>query len=248
MWTLIHGFAGSPLSWTHLVELARFQRPPLLPTLAGHGRNWRHRNVDSFEGELERLASEIESTEEPRLICGYSMGARVALGLLARQPRLFAAAVLIGVHPGLDDERERAARRELDSGRSRVLRDQGLTAFVDAWEDLPLFSSQRALPAKASAEQRAIRLDHDPEGLARALELLGLAEMPSYQAWVRSAEIPITLVTGARDSKFSEIAEAIRETNPAVGFERIPGAGHNVVLESPAALAELLTRIERQVA
>jgi 2-succinyl-6-hydroxy-2,4-cyclohexadiene-1-carboxylate synthase len=176
------------------------------------------------------------------------MGARVALGLLAHWPRLFAAAVLIGVHPGLDDERERAARRELDSGRSRLLRDQGVAPFVDAWEDLPLFSSQRALPAETLAEQRAIRLDHDAEGLARALELLGLGQMPSYRAWMRAAEIPITLVTGARDSKFCEIAEAIRATNPAVEVERIPGAGHNVVLESPAALAELLNRIERQVA
>jgi 2-succinyl-6-hydroxy-2,4-cyclohexadiene-1-carboxylate synthase len=248
MWTLIHGFAGSPLSWTHLVELARFERPPLLPTLAGHGRNWRHRNVDSFEGELERLASEIESTEEPRWVCGYSMGARVALGLLARRPRLFDAAVLIGVHPGLDDERERASRRELDSARSRLLRDQGLAAFVDAWEDLPMFSTQRELSAKTLAEQRAIRLDHDAEGLARALELLGLAEMPNYRASMRSAEMPTTLVSGARDSKFSEIAEALRAANPAIGVERIPGVGHNVVLESPVALAELLNSIERRVA
>lgn len=248
MWTLIHGFAGSPLSWTHLVELARFERPPLLATLAGHGPNWRHRKVDSFERELERLASEIESTEQPRLVCGYSMGARIALGLLARRPRLFDAAVLVGVHPGLDSQSDRGARREADSAYSRLLRDQGLAAFVDAWEDVPLFSSQRTLSAETLAEQRAIRLDHEAEGLALALELLGLAEMPDYRALMRSYETPITLVTGALDSKFSAIAETLRAANPTIGVERIPGVGHNVVLEAPDALAELLNRVERQVA
>lgn len=248
MWTLLHGFTGSPRSWSHLVEHAQFERPPLIPTLAGHGRDWRRRNVDSFEGELERIASEVERTVPPRLICGYSMGARLALGLIARRPRLFDGAVLLGVHPGVQDERERVARREVDSARSRLLRDRGLAAFLETWEELPLFSTQRALPAKILAEQRAIRLDHEAEGLARALELLGLAEMPSYRPFMRSAEMGITLVTGALDSRFSEIAAALRAANPAIDFERISGVGHNVVLEAPAALADLLNRVEREVA
>jgi 2-succinyl-6-hydroxy-2,4-cyclohexadiene-1-carboxylate synthase len=248
MWTLIHGFAGSPLSWTRLVELAGFEPPPLLPTLAGHGRTWRRRQVASFESELERLTSEIERTERPRLVCGYSMGARVALGLLAHRPSLFDAAVLVGVHPGFDGESEREARREIDSARSRLLRNQGLAAFVDAWEALPMFSSQRALPARTLVEQRAIRLDHEAEGLARALELLGLAEMADYRASIHSAEMPITLVTGALDLKFSELAETLRATSSGIAVERIAGVGHNVVLEAPAALAEILKRVERQVA
>jgi 2-succinyl-6-hydroxy-2,4-cyclohexadiene-1-carboxylate synthase len=175
------------------------------------------------------------------------MGARVALGLLARQPSAFDAVVLIGVHPGLSDEAARTARRDLDANRARSLRKEGVAAFVNAWEELPLFASQRALCEEKLTSQRQIRLSHDAEGLARALEILGLGEMPDYRAAMSSADTPITMVTGSRDAKFSEIAGAIAEENAHVDVELVDGIGHNVVLEKPAAIAAVLERVEGRV-
>ena len=106
----------------------------------------------------------------------------MALGLLVEHPHRFDAAVLIGVHPGLRGEKARRERRGLDAERARRLRTEGLRAFVDAWESLPLFESQREVSEEAIRTQRAIRLDHDGEGLAHAMEVLGLAEMPDYGA------------------------------------------------------------------
>ena len=140
MWLLLHGFTGAPESWRHVAEGASSDRPPLTPALTGHGADWQRTAVASFEGEVMRLASIVAETERPRLLCGYSMGSRVALGLLISRPDLFDAAVLIGMHPGLPDEPARAARRDLDTGRVRQLREEGLPVFVSAWEELPLFS------------------------------------------------------------------------------------------------------------
>ena len=72
-----------------------------------------------------------------------------------------------------------------------------------------MFASQRELSQEALAEQRDIRLAQDAEGLARALDVLGLAEMPDYRAAMASLQIPITLMTGSHDSKFSGIARAL---------------------------------------
>lgn len=247
MWLLLHGFTGSPQSWSRVVSGAELDRTSLTPTLLGHGLDWQSRAVQSFDSEVTRLASLASSDGLPRLLCGYSMGARVALGLLARQPHLFDAALLIGTHPGLPDEAARAERRNVDASRAHLLRHNGLEAFVAAWEELPLFASQRSLPREPLAEQRSIRLDHDAEGLARSLEVLGLAEMPNYRAVIASIDLPITLMTGSLDRKFSEIANALGEENPHVDTEVAQGVGHNVVLEAPAAVAAAMKRVAKGV-
>ncbi|MBW1760398.1 MAG: alpha/beta fold hydrolase [Deltaproteobacteria bacterium] len=244
MWLLLHGFTGSPRSWDRVVDAAGLEQTPLMPTLVGHGRDWQVREVESFESEVTRLVPLASSAGQPRLLCGYSMGARVALGLLARQPHLFDAALLIGVHPGLTNEAARSERRQVDASRAHSLRDEGLEAFVAAWEELPLFASQRDLSPEVRAGQQNIRLGHEPEGLARAVEMLGLAEMPNYRPAIAALEVPITLMTGALDAKFSEIADTIAAENTHVDAEVVDGVGHNVVLEAPAAVAAALKRIE----
>ena len=244
MWTLLHGFTGAPRSWSRVLNHAQLDRSPVVPALAGHGQDWRSRDVESFEVEVTRVVAVASGADRPRLLGGYSMGARVAMGLLAQQPHLFDAALLIGVHPGLTDDAARTARRELDAGRARSLREKGLAEFVAGWEDLPLFASQRNLSREVLAEQRDIRLAQDAEGLARGLEVLGLAEMPDYRAAIRSSEVPITLMTGSLDSKFSEIASALAREHAHIDAEVVDGVGHNVVLEAPMAVAAALQRLE----
>jgi 2-succinyl-6-hydroxy-2,4-cyclohexadiene-1-carboxylate synthase len=246
MWVLLHGFTGSPQSWSRVVQQAELDQTPLIPTLAGHGRDWQRRDVESFEGEVARLVSLISSVAPPRLLCAYSMGARVALGLLARQPSFFDSAVLIGAHPGLTEDSARAERREVDADRVRMLRERGLMAFIDLWEKLPLFATQRDLSPDVLNYQRRIRLGQDAEGLARALEVLGLAEMPDYEPAIASAGIPITFMAGSRDSKFFEIANALATHNDHVDAEVVDGVGHNVVLEAPEAVAATLKRVEER--
>ena len=246
MWVLLHGFTGAPRSWSRVLAHAQLEPPPLIPPLAGHERDWRTRDVDSFDNEITRLLSLAASAGQPRLLCGYSMGARIALGLLARTPHRFDAALLIGVHPGLTDEGARAERHEVDASRARSLREKGLEAFVAAWEELPLFASQRDLSREVRAEQHDVRLAQDAEGLARALDVLGLAEMPDYRAALASLQIPVTLMTGSHDSKFSSIAKAIASEHAHVDAELVNGVGHNVVLEAPAAVAAALTTLEKR--
>jgi 2-succinyl-6-hydroxy-2,4-cyclohexadiene-1-carboxylate synthase len=244
MWLLLHGFTGAPGGWSGVADSASQDRPPLTPALTGHGADWQSRAVDSFEGEVMRLASMVSGGARPRLLCGYSMGARVALGLLVSRPDLFDAALLIGMHPGLPDEAARAQRRDLDAGRVRQLRQDGLPAFVSAWEKLPLFATQRDLPDEALEVQRATRLGHDSEGLARSLEVLGLAEMPDYGPAIASIDVPVTLMTGSLDRKFCEVASALADLNPRVDAEVVERVGHNVLLEAPTAVAATMKRAE----
>ncbi|MFW2389682.1 MAG: alpha/beta fold hydrolase [Polyangiales bacterium] len=247
MWTLLHGFTGSPDSWSRVLSHAELIRPVSAPWLLGHGSAWRSRAVGSFGAECARVQEMSADTGWSRLLCGYSLGARVALGVLNLVPNRFDAAVLIGAQPGLDDCDARSERRKLDAQRARTLRQDGLPAFVEAWETLPLFASQRELPDELRREQRQVRLAHDAEGLARSLEVLGLGEMPSYGPSMGALGIPIILVAGSLDAKFTRLAESLAALHANVDVEIIPGAGHNLILEAPLAIARILKRVEERV-
>jgi pimeloyl-ACP methyl ester carboxylesterase len=170
----------------------------------------------------------------------------VALGVLNLDPRLFDAAVLIGVHPGLDHAGERAQRREDDAVLVHALHNDRLDAFVDGWEEMPLFTSQRGLPDALLAKQREARLAHDAEGLARALEVLGLAEMPSYGPGMASLDVPIIVMAGSLDEKFSGLAQLLAAQHQNVEAEVVSGVGHNLLLEAPKAVAQTLKRAQER--
>lgn len=248
MWVLLHGFTGSPASWDQVVEHMNPREPPLRPTLAGHGPNWRTMQGWSFDDAIHGLAAEIAGTSRaPRLIAGYSMGARVALALVVARPELFDAAVLIGVHPGLAGEAERAERRVADRTRANLLQAEGLEAFVASWEREPLFRSQLRLARELRDRQRALRLGHDAMGLAQALEMLGLGQMPDYGPALARLRIPVILMAGALDAKFSDIARSLARSSAHVREIIVEGVGHNLLLEAPGAVAAALSRVEAEM-
>lgn len=240
-WLCLHGFTGSRECFRALAAGAR-DTTLLSPLLTGHGSPpaaW----ATSFEAEVERLEHWLtERQRGPTYLLGYSLGARLALGLLVAQPDRFAGAVLVGANPGLRSPGERGERKLADGQLRKLLLADGLEAFVDHWERLPLFETQRALDPATLAEQRRARLSHTATGLAHALAVLGLADMPDYWPELARLDLPVTLVVGAHDAKFRRLGEAMLQLFPRARLEFAPRAGHNVVLESPEWLAELMQR------
>jgi 2-succinyl-6-hydroxy-2,4-cyclohexadiene-1-carboxylate synthase len=237
---LLHGFTGSPASWNSVTAGLPPSVTILAPWLAGHGDRL-HTNVAGFEDEVDRIASLLTS-EGPWHLAGYSLGGRVAIGLLARHPNLFSSAILIGAQPGLPSEAARTERRAADERWCSLLRERPLSEFVSEWEDQPLFDSQRTLSGEVLARQRAERLAQDPLGLVRSLTLTGLGAMPAYWESLAEIHVPTILVAGSNDEKFAAIARAMAARMPRARLEIVPEAGHNVVLERPAAVRALIER------
>ncbi|WP_394841533.1 alpha/beta fold hydrolase [Pendulispora brunnea] len=238
---LLHGFAGGPFAWDRVISMLSSERRILRPALLGHGADALEAKGASFEDEVERIAAQVRNAGLHGVhVCGYSLGGRVALGLLARHGHLFARATLIGVNPGLATVREREERLAADERWIERLRRDGVEAFLDAWEEQPLFASQRGLAPEALAEQRSLRRQHSVAGLARAMEVLGLARMPNYWEDLPRMAIPVTLMVGADDAKFLALAHAMAPRLAAATTVVVPGAGHNVVLEKPSAVVQAL--------
>lgn len=232
---LLHGFAGSPAAWDDVVGAWALPEPPLAIALPGHGGGPVR---DTWDDNLAAIGEAIAGCE---VAVGYSLGARIALGLVATGR--CARGVLIGVNPGIGDD-ERAARREFDASWARLLRTRGIEAFADKWEAQPLFASQARVPASLRAGRREHRLALDPEQLARSLELMGLAAMPDYASAVPLHRDRLALLVGADDAKYVAISRTLR----AAAFETIEGSGHDPTLEQPQRLAVAIARCVRVLA
>ncbi len=241
---LLHGFTGAPASWDPVLE--RLDAPDAFaPSLLGHDGTPGPADVQGWDDELDRVARLVRHRfDRPATLAGYSLGGRVALGLLVRHPELFAGAMLIGASPRLADPAEREARRSEDAARARLLEREGLPAFVAAWEALPLFRTQSVLDRDVLERQRAVRLAHDPAGLARSLRVLSLAAMPDYRAALHRVAVPAHVVAGEADAKFRALATEMAAELPRARITIVAGAGHNVVLERPAEIARLLQELD----
>ena len=213
---LLHGFTQTGASWDGVVRELAGRYRALAPDL-GPG---------PWEAELDRLEAQLPAAFT---LCGYSMGGRVALALALRIPRRVQRLVLVSASPGLSDAGERAARRAADEALADRIEAIGVDAFAREWAAQPLFAGQ---PAEVAAAAHADRLRRSAGELAAQLRGLGTGAMPSL--WERLGELPmpVSAVVGEQDPKFRAIAERM-------GFPVavVPGAGHALPLEAPAAVA-----------
>jgi 2-succinyl-6-hydroxy-2,4-cyclohexadiene-1-carboxylate synthase len=241
----LHGFTGDSAS-SHALQGELAERSPdrgfRAYTLTGHEAEDEARpDVATFEEEVERIASQVRRDGlEGACLCGYSMGGRVALALIVRHPALFTSAVLIGASPGLAGVDERMERRDADARWLAILEQKGTVPFVEAWQDQPMFESQRRLPRAVQDAERARKYRHSADRLALAMRVLGLAAMPNLWPALASITIPVHLVVGELDLKFRALGQRMLAILPRGHLHVIERAGHNVVLERPEVLARRL--------
>lgn len=220
---LLHGFASTPASWAPVAR--RLSGEAVALELLGHGGPL---TAAGFDEEVDRLAEALRG-RGPVVLGGYSMGGRLALGLVLRHPQLVRRAVLLGTHPGLPSPEEREARVAADEAWARRLEEDGLEAFCAAWDASPLFALRPTPP----------RDGLHAAGLATALRRLGLGRMPPRWEALRANRVPLTWVVGAEDPKHGPISErAARWTgSPCVVVDR---SDHDVLGCRPDVVAELL--------
>lgn len=221
---VLHGFAGSPRPFELFFPRA------LTPPIPGHGGA---PNATSWTDAVDSIARVAHG---PTVLFGYSMGARLALGVALRHPQVVERLVLESGTAGIEDPGERARRRAEDEALADFIEREGMEKFVDRWERHPTLATL----APFAAQLRPERLAHRPDGLASALRTLGTGAQPSYWDELSRVEVPVRLIAGARDEKFTALARRMSEVLPRAELVVIPDAGHAPHLERPHAFAEAL--------
>lgn len=223
---LVHGFTQTRQCWGPLaIDLAADHGVTRIDA-PGHGRS---ASVAVGLTDGARLIGEVGAVAT---YMGYSMGARFCLHLALANPDVVRGLVLIGGTAGIADAEERASRRAQDIATAGRIRSKGVAAFLTDWLDQPIFAS-----LSAEAQLQAERLENTAEGLASSIELAGTGAQDPL--WDRLSELamPVLLVAGELDEKFTAIAEQMAAgigARAAVAI--IPDAGHATHLEQPRAV------------
>jgi 2-succinyl-6-hydroxy-2,4-cyclohexadiene-1-carboxylate synthase len=161
------------------------------------------------------------------------MGGRVALHLALAHPERIRGLVLESASAGIRVEEERCARVQSDAELADLLEREGTAAFVDRWERLPLFDSQRRLPPDVRSRLRCQRLSSSPIGLANSLRGLGAGTQKPLHDRLGSIAAPALIVSGSLDDRYCNIGRDMAAAMPRAVRRVIPDAGHAVHLEQP---------------
>jgi 2-succinyl-6-hydroxy-2,4-cyclohexadiene-1-carboxylate synthase len=220
-------------------KLAAVTNAPLAaPDLPGHGRS----RIDpiAMTTAVAAVATLLAELPKPPLLLGYSQGGRVALQLALADPKLVRALVLVSASPGLA-EPDRRVREIADNALADRIEQIGIERFIDEWLANPTTSTQRVSPADKAAD-RALRLENTATGLAAALRGMGQAAVVDSSAALASLPLPVVCIAGERDEKYAAAAWDMarsRNERPVI----IARAGHNVILEAPQAVADVLNEL-----
>jgi 2-succinyl-6-hydroxy-2,4-cyclohexadiene-1-carboxylate synthase len=185
---------------------------------------------------FEATARSIGIAGRRSIYAGYSMGGRLCLRLALDQPELVRGLVLVSASPGIADAAERVARVEADELLAAGIERDGVDAFLERWLSQPMFAG---VPNDAPGLSDRRRLT--PEFLAACLRRLGAGVMEPMWHDLPRLTMPIMLVTGNRDAKYTIIANRMLERmHPGVTHIKLDG-GHALPLEQPAVLGGLIT-------
>lgn len=119
-------------------------------------------------------------------VVGYSMGGRIALALMKTSCDVLASVILESCNLGCatDEEQQEAAKR--NSAWVNRIREEGMEEFVNYWETLPLFETQKELGFDKILHFS--RAANDPECMALCLEGAGKQAMPLSSETLASIE------------------------------------------------------------
>ncbi len=253
----LHGFAGlvsdfEQLKCTLTSELSLAWTVPPLPF---HELRRPDSGDAGAPGEIETDAFDssqwaqalvrfqvMPRSREPWILLGYSMGARLALHVLAASQMLKcppAGIVLVSGSPGLADPRQREERAAVDRARARALVELGTLSFLEQWDRQPLLASQTAALGSVAELRRAERAKYEARCLARALVELSPGRLAEMGAVSRQYPGPVLLVTGAQDEKYDAIARAWLPTL-RLGCHQVVSGGHAPHVECPDELARCI--------
>jgi 2-succinyl-6-hydroxy-2,4-cyclohexadiene-1-carboxylate synthase len=243
---LLHGFSSSAAGWGMLLEeLATPGIRIIALDMLGHGQSDapddpKRYSMEDCQADIIGVLQTLGMKQGEAILLGYSMGGRIAL--YCGFSRYFRALILESASAGIANPVERGKRRVSDRALANYIEHEGIEAFVNHWEDLPLFASQHNLPAEHWDAQRVQRLNNRAHGLANSLRGIGIGVQPVLEQNLSWLTIPVLLITGKLDNKFCTIGQYMAQQLPPqeTQLQIVPEAGHAVHLEQPERFVTLV--------
>jgi 2-succinyl-6-hydroxy-2,4-cyclohexadiene-1-carboxylate synthase len=222
----IPGFMQRGDAWRPVAELLPERYPSRLLDHAEH----------SFEGRMGEIRAAV-GAPAPSVLVGYSLGGRLALRAALRSPESLDAVVVVGATAGIEEGPMRAQRVEADEKLASWIEAMPIEDIVGLWERQPLFADQSESLVEA---QRPGRLSQDPRSLALLLRTAGQGALEPVWHELRTLELPLLAIAGARDEGYTAAAKRLAGAAPNARAAIVEDAGHAAHLQRPEEVAGLI--------
>lgn len=226
---ILHGFTGSTNTFRFLKQyLPHYQHIRI--DLPGHGRT--KATIFSIEECMDDIFIVCKKIGLNKVhLLGYSMGGRTALSFAKKYSTFLQSLIIESATPGIEEEEARKKRIKADEELSTFILENSLEAFVNYWEDIPLFSSHKNLPIPVKKAIRQERLAQTKEGLALSLRRMGTGVMPSLWNQLSTITCPVCIIVGESDKKFVQIGEKMISLLQNNEFHVVKNSGHAIHVE-----------------
>ena len=231
---LLHGMGVNGAVWRPFIEQVQPWWPGRIvaPDLRGHGRS-PHAAHYGY-GHHAADCADLLAPNEPVFIVGHSMGGAIAVRLAD------------GCY-GIDVKGVLAFAVKADWSREELEKAWSLAKAPVRWfhtraEAIERFLRVAGLVGLVAADHPVVEAGIREEGARFRLAMDPVtfsAPGPDFGAMLRSARAPVRLASGTHD-KMAPIAMVCAYDADAVV---LPDVGHNVHIEAPAVLAQLVRRI-----
>ncbi|WP_042345111.1 2-succinyl-6-hydroxy-2,4-cyclohexadiene-1-carboxylate synthase [Bacillus massiliigorillae] len=241
---LLHGFTGDYSTWKETIQSLSKRYMCIMPDIIGHGQtdhpNTKQRYaIEEVANDLRNILQTLKITKAH--VLGYSMGGRLALTFAILHHEWVQTLILESASPGLATEVERLSRRQSDGALAERIIREGMAKFVDYWQGIPLFESQRLLAKDVREKIKNQRLTNSEIGLANSLLGMGTGSQPSWWDDIDSITNPVLLVTGEFDEKYCRIANEMKQRIENCDWQVVKQVGHAIHVENPEKFGKIVS-------
>jgi 3-oxoadipate enol-lactonase len=228
---LIHGFPFDHRIWEEQAEALSESYRVITPDLRGHGKSPVPEGVYNMDLMARDVFALLDDLGIKRAVwAGHSMGGYITMAALRLAPERIAGVAFVATHPHADSDEKRVGRLET---AEKVLAE-GSQVMVDAMRS-DIFAPEFGTDSDTAEAVYNIMRATSPVGIAGALR--GMAERPASVETLRKISVPAVVIAGEDDQIVAlDVAkEMVTDMGPNASFVGIPGAGHMLMIEQPAA-------------
>lgn len=223
---LIHGAGGTRLHWPPKVRRLKGWTVDALD-LPGHG-NSPGPGQSMISGYCQAVATWMDALGLPPVVAvGHSMGGAIALTLALNEPERVAGLVLVG-----SGARLRVLPMLLEATRTGGAAAAALTGLTSSWYSARSSPRLRELVARSlqTTDTAVLHGDFLACDTFDVMDRLGTIDRPA-------------LVVVGEDDQMTPVkyARYMADHLARARLEVVPGAGHMVMLEQPAAMEKVLS-------
>lgn len=215
----VHGFLGQDSDWDKIKnELSEVEF--LTPNLFGK----------------KPKEISLKNDYQKKIFLGYSLGGRLGLQKLKKNPHEFDHYIFLSTGSGLAHSAaaERKLRIENDQKWAEKITEKNWETFLKEWNSQSIFNGSIEEPVRDLAQ-------YDLGKLQSALMEWSLGKQEDFVDLIRENQKKITWVVGDRDQKYGQIAESLKLRNALQEYVKVE-SGHRIWLDNPDSVVEVINQ------